>query len=51
MYKISNKVIKFITNATENWKLELTVGEQTLEEVKFQRGIFQVDLLSPLIFV
>ena len=30
MYKISNKVIKFITGAMKNWKVELTAGEKKL---------------------
>ena len=34
MYKISNKVIKFITEATKNWKVELAAGQQTLIEVE-----------------
>ena len=36
MYKISNKVINFIKKPMKNWKMELAVGEQTLEEVKIQ---------------
>ena len=38
MYKISNKVISFITNDIDNWKLELTAAVQTLAEVIIQRG-------------
>ena len=38
MYKISNKVINFITRVMENWKVELAAREQTLAEVKIQRG-------------
>ena len=34
MYKISDKIITFITNTMENWKVELIVGGQTLAEVK-----------------
>ena len=33
-YKISNKVINFITEAMKNWKVELTTEEKTLAEVK-----------------
>ena len=40
MYKISNKVIKFITETMKNWKAELTAGGKTLE-VKIQRDMFQ----------
>ena len=35
MYKISNKVIKFISKAIIKWDIELTVGKKkTLAEVK-----------------
>ena len=51
MYKIPNQVIQFIKNTMQTWRVELTVGEQRLAEVKIQRGIFQEDALSPLLFV
>ena len=35
----------------EGWKVELTAEGQVLTEVKIQRGIFQGDSLSPLLFV
>ena len=35
----------------KNWKVELTAEGQTLAEVKIQRGIFQEDALSPLLFL
>ena len=38
-YKISSKVIKFITEAMKNWKAELTVGGNTLAEVKIKRHL------------
>ena len=34
-----------------NWKTELTSGGETLGTVKIERGIFQGDSLSPLLFV
>ena len=34
MYKISSKVIKFITEAMKNWKGDLTAERKTLAEVK-----------------
>ena len=38
-------------NAIENWRVELIVGGQTIVEIKFQRGIFEGDLLLPLKFI
>ena len=33
------------------WRVELTAGEKSLTETKIQRGIYQGDALSPLLFV
>ena len=33
------------------WRVELTAGERSFTEAKIQRGIFQGDALSPLIFI
>ena len=35
----------------KNWKVELTSGGETLGEVKINRGIFQGEGLSPILFV
>ncbi len=43
MYKISNKVIKFNSEAMKNWKVELTAEGKTLTAVRIQRDIFQGD--------
>ena len=44
MYKISNKVIKFISKAIIKWDIELTVGKKkTLAEVKSREVIFKGD--------
>ena len=50
MYKISHEVIKFIEKTMQTWRVELTAGGRTLAETKIQRGIFQGDALSPLLF-
>ena len=33
----------FISEDQENWRVELTVGEQTLAKVKIHQGVFQED--------
>ena len=50
MYK-SGEVIKFIENIMESQRVELTVGGKSSAEVKIQRGIFQGDVLSSLLWV
>ena len=39
MYKVSDKVKKFIEKTIENCRVELTAGEKSLAEVKIQREI------------
>ena len=51
IYKISDEVINFIKKTMKNWRVEVTTRGKSLAEVKIKRGIFQVDTLSPLIFV
>ena len=51
IHKISDKIIKFITEAIENWQVELIVGRKTLAEVKIKRCLNQRDALLPLLFV
>ena len=50
MYKIPNEVKQFIDKIMETWKVELTPREISKAEVYIQRGIFQGDALSPLLF-
>ena len=35
----------------KTWRVELTRGRRSLAEIKIQRGIFQGDALSPLLFI
>ena len=49
IFKVSDKVIKFIEKTMKSWKV--TAGGKSLTEVKIQRGIFQGDALSPLLCV
>ena len=36
MYKISRKVINFITEAMKNWQVKFTAEEKTIAKVKIQ---------------
>ena len=51
MYKISDKIINFIMNAIENWRVDLIERSQIQVEVKIQIGNLQRDPLSWLLFV
>ena len=51
IYKISHEVINFIEKTMQTWRVELTAGGRSLAETKIQRGIFQGDALSPLLFI
>ena len=51
MYKISHEVINIIEEIMQTWGVELTAGGRSLVETKIQRGIFQGDALSPLLFI
>ena len=50
-YKISHKVIYVIEKTMKNWRGELTAGGRSFAETKIQRGIFQGDTLSLLLFI
>ena len=51
MYKISHEVINFIEQTINTWRVELTAGGRSIAETKIQRGIFQRDARSPLLFI
>ena len=51
MKKISQEVINFIDKTKNTRGGELAAGGRCLAEVKIQRGIFQGDALSPLLFI
>ena len=51
MYKISHEVINFIEKTMKTWRVELTAGGRSLAEINIQRGIFQGDAQSPLLFI
>ena len=50
MYKISYEVINFIEQTMKTWRVDLIAGGRSIAETKIQRGIFQGDALSPLLF-
>ena len=51
MYKILDQVVQFIEKTMQTRRVELTTGGKSLAEVRIQRGIFQGDAQSPLLFV
>ena len=51
MYKISHGIMNFIEKTMKTWGVELTAGGRILAEAKIQRGIFQGDALSPILFI
>ena len=51
MYKISDEIINFIEKTMKTWRVELTTGWKSFAEAKIQRDIFQVDAISPLLFI
>ena len=51
MYKISHEVLNFIEQNMKTWRVELTAGGRSIAETKIQRGDFQGDALSPLLFI
>ena len=51
MYKILDEVLNFIEKTMKTRRVKLTTGGRSLAEAKIQRGIFQGDVLSPLLFI
>ena len=51
MYKILHEFINFIEQTMKTWRVELTTGGKSIAEKKIQRGIFQGDALSLLLFI
>ena len=51
MYKIADKIIKFIEETVKNWRVELTAEGKVLTGMKIRRSIFRRDAQFPLLFV
>ena len=51
MYKISHEVIGFIKKTMKTRRVELTAGGRSLAEAKIQRGFFQGDAISAVLFI
>jgi len=51
LYKIADNVCNFLLSSMMLWKTAVTLNGQPLGCVNIQRGIFQGDSLSPLLFV
>ena len=51
MYVISHEVINLIEKTKKTLRVELTAGGRSLTETKIQRGIFQGNALSQLLFI
>ena len=51
IYKISHEVINSIEKTMKTWRVELTAGGRSFAGAKVQRGIFQRDALSLLLFI
>ena len=51
MYKISHEGINFIEKTKKTWKVYLIAKGKSLADAKIQRGIFQGDVPSPLLFI
>ena len=54
LYKVSDNIRGFLGKQMAKWKTDITLqhenGSITLPDVKIQRGIYQGDSLSPLLF-
>ena len=51
MVKVARNISTLIRNSMEDWKTVLTTGGRELGEVSIERGIFQGDSFSPLLFI
>ena len=48
---VATNITLFMEKAVKMWNTTLTINGDTIGEVKIKRGIFQGDLLPPLLFI
>ena len=51
IFGIARNMKRLLVNSTTDWRTELVPENTSIREVKINRGIFQGDSLSPLLFV
>ena len=51
MVRLPQNIVTLIENSMESWKTVLTSNQEILGTVDIERGIFQADSLSPLLFL
>uniref|UniRef100_H3AYE9 Reverse transcriptase domain-containing protein n=1 Tax=Latimeria chalumnae TaxID=7897 RepID=H3AYE9_LATCH len=50
MYKVNERIMKFMERAMKLWKTSLIWNNHHMGKVEIKRGIFQGDVISPLLF-
>ena len=50
LFAVAENIKSLLVNSMEKWKVILCSGNSELAEVKIERGIFQGDSISPLVF-
>ena len=51
MFGVAVYIRSFISESMKHWNTELNAGQSRLGNVKIERGIFQGDSMSPLLFI
>ena len=51
MFGLADNICNLLSQSMNHWKTVLSAGDQSLGTVDINRGIFQGDSLSPLLFI